>query len=122
MTLKINIIFLAMLLPALTFAQKTAILYESQEIEQAIKAELDASMAGGALKQFALDNKMTGEYIIDITVDHAGKVLTVFAVSNDTDDLKRQTMLLDFLRQTKFNFKLVKGKRHKYQYAFQFGE
>ncbi len=106
---------------AAAFAQKT-ILYEKEEIENALKSELDASMQNGALKQFALDNKMTGEYIVDITVDHAGKTLTVFAVSNDTDDLKRQTQLLDFLRQTKYNFRLVKGTRHKYQYVFQFGE
>ena len=105
---------------ATAFAQKT-ILYEKEEIENTMKSELDASMQNGALKQFAADNKITGEYIVDITVDHAGKALTVYAVSNDTDDLKRQTLLLDFLRQTKFNFKLVKGKRHKYQYTFQFG-
>lgn len=120
--MKTTTFLFALLISASLFAQKAPVLYEPQEIEQAMKTELDASMKTGALKQFALENQMTGEYIVDITVDHTGKTLTVFAVSNDTDDLKRQTLLLDFLRQMKFNFKLAKGKRHKYQYIFQFGE
>ncbi len=90
------------------------------EVVARAKAELDSSMQTGALKEYAVKSKIKGEYILDITIHERGKVLTVFAVSNDSDNLKMQTGLKDFLRTLEFNFKMTKGKMYKFQYTFHF--
>ena len=100
-------------------AQKKA-LQEYEEVVAQAKAELDSSMHAGDFREFAVKNNIKGEYIMDITIHEKGKVLTVFAVSNDTDDLKMQTRIKDFLRQFVFNIKMPKGRNYKIQYRFNF--
>ena len=101
------------------FAQKKS-LYEYEEVVAEAKAELDSSMHVGDFKKFAVRNNIKGEYIMDITIHEKGQVLTVFAVSNDTDNLKMQTGIKDFLRQFTFAIKMPKGKTYKFQYTFSF--
>ena len=112
---------LCFLLPAClaTNAQKKSLL-EYDEVVAEAKAELDSSMHVGDFKEFAVKNNIKGEYIMDITIHEKGKVLTVFAVSNDSDDLKTQTRVKDFLRMFTFAIKLPKGKMYKFQYTFNF--
>src|SRR5436190_1866955 len=93
-------------------AEKPLIQDYAQVVAKA-KSELDSSMQTGALKEFAVKSKIKGEYIMDITIHERGKVLTVFAVSNDSDNLKMQTALKDFVRTLEFNFKMTKGKMYK---------
>ena len=91
-----------------------------EEVVAKAKSELDSSMQSGALKEFGLKNEIKGKYVMDITIHEKGKVLTVFAVSNDSDNLKMQNKLKDFVRTLEFSFKLPAGKPYKFQYAFQF--
>ena len=100
-------------------AQKKT-LQEYEAVVAEAKAELDSSMLVGGFREFAIKNNIKGEYIMDITLHEKGKVLTVFAVSNDTDDLKMQTRIKDFLRPFEFNIKMPKGRTYKFQYTFNF--
>jgi hypothetical protein len=116
---KIKITLLLLIISFAATAQKPLIINYEEAVAKA-KAELDVSMKSGELKEFAVKNNMKGEYIFDITIHERGKVLSVFAVSNDTDNIKGQNILKDFVRTLSFNFKLPKGKNYKFQYSFQF--
>ena len=114
-------LILCFLLPACLPANAQKIsLYEYDEVVAEAKAELDSSMHVGDFKEFAVKNNIKGEYIMDIAIHEKGKVLTVFAVSNDTDDLKMQTRIKDYLRMFIFAIKMPKGKMYKFQYTFNF--
>jgi hypothetical protein len=95
-------------------------LYVYEEVAAEAKAELDSSMKYGVLKEWAVKNNVKGEYIMDITIHEKGKVLSVFAVSNDTDDIKMQNRVKDVIRTLSFNIKMPKKKTYKFQYTFNF--
>ena len=96
------------------------LLQDYSEVMAKARAELDSSMQTGVLKEFGVKHKIKGEYTMDITIHEKGKVLTVFTVSNNSDNLKMQTGLKDFVRTLEFNFKMPKGKLYKFQYTFLF--
>jgi hypothetical protein len=98
--------------------KKTLYLYE--EVVAQAKLELDSSMKYGALKEWAVKNNIRGEYIMDITIHEKGKVLSVFAVSSDADDIKIQNRVKDMIRTLEFNIKMPKKKTYKFQYIFNF--
>lgn len=116
---KINVLFILLLVFSITKAQKPFIQNYDEVVAKAT-SELDSSMQSGALKEFAVKRGIKGEYIMDITIHERGKVLTVYAVSNDTDDLKMQNRLKDFIRTMEFAFKVTKNKNYKFQYTFHF--
>ena len=116
---KISCVFLILIISICAHAEKPLIQDYAAVVAKA-KSELDSSMQTGVLKEYALKSKIKGEYIMDITIHERGKVLTVFAVSNDSDNLKMQTDLKDFVRTLEFNFKMTKGKMYKFQYTFLF--
>ena len=103
----------------LTFAQRP-LLVNYEDVATRAKVELDSSMQTGELKEFGIKQNIKGEYIMDITIHEKGEVLTVFAVSNDSDNLKMQNKLKDFIRTFRFSFKLPKGNPYKIQYTFRF--
>lgn len=111
----ISIIFLCLV----AFAERPLITNYNEFAAKA-KTELDSSMKSGVLFEFGVKHAIKGEYIMDITVHEKGKVLTVFAVSNDSDNLSMQNKLKDFVRTIEFSFKLPKGKPYKIQYTFHF--
>ena len=100
-------------------AQKKS-LYEYDDVVAEAKSELDSAMKYGTLKEWVVKNNIKGEYILDITIHEKGKVLSVFAVSNDTDDIKMQNKVKDIIRTILFNIKMPKGKTYKFQYTFTF--
>lgn len=114
-----SIIIALLFLSCESIAQKT-LLTELSDVAAQAKTELDASMKSGELKEFGVKNNMKGEYIFDITIHERGKVLSVFAVSNDSDNIKSQNLLKDFIRTIVFSFKMPKKKNYKFQYVFQF--
>lgn len=116
---KINFLIVALIMQLSASAQKPLIVNYEEVVAKA-KTELDSSMISGLLKEFGVKNAIKGEYIMDITIHERGKVLTVFAVSNDSDNLKMQNKLKDFVRTLEFSFKLPKGKPYKFQYTFHF--
>jgi hypothetical protein len=101
------------------YAQKKQ-LYLYEEVVAEAKLELDSSMKYGELKEWATKNNVKGEFTLDITIHEKGKVLSVFAVSSDTDDLKLQNFVKDRIRLLQFNIKMPKKKAYKFQYTFNF--
>lgn len=97
---------------------KTPTLTDKNAIAAQATKELDASLQNGDLKAFTTANAIKGEYIFDITVQEKGKVLTVYVVSSDADDLNKQNQLKSKLREFQFNFKLAKKSTCKFQYTF----
>jgi hypothetical protein len=105
-----------------TYAQKMPLLQERQEIVEQAKKELDALVANPAsdfMTKIA-EAKVKGEYVFDITIEGKGKILSVFVVSTDADDVNQQNHVKDLVRKIKFNFKLPKDKSYKFQYTFNF--
>jgi TonB family protein len=101
-------------------AQKRLI-QEYDQVVEAAKFELDSMMKPiGLLQQEAKKVQVSGEYIMDITVHDKGKVLSVFMVSSDADDVKLQNKAKDLIRTVEFGFKVPKGKTYKFQYIFNF--
>lgn len=95
-------------------------LYLYEEVVAEAKLELDSSMLNGTLKEWAVKNNVKGEYIMNVTIHEKGKVLSVFAVSSDIDDIKMQNRVKDAIRTVVFNIKMPKGKTYKFQYVFNF--
>lgn len=116
---KISLLFILILTSHFSFAQR-ALLVKYEDVVARAKTELDSSMQMGDLKEFGIEQSIKGEYIMDITIHEKGEVLTVFAVSNDSNNFKMQNKLKDFVRSQRFSFKLPKGKPYKFQYTFHF--
>lgn len=109
-----------MLFQGFAAAQKKILLYDSEKIISQAKIELDSMMLNGALKVAADRNKIKGEYSIDITIQEKGKVLSVYMVSSDADDIKMQNLVKDLVKTVEFSFKLPKGRTQKFQHTFNF--
>lgn len=115
---KIFVILLFFIVVFPSFSQKAVLLTDKEEIISQAKKELDAAIQSGELKEFVTLNNIKGEYIFDITIHEKGKVLTVFVVSSDADEMSKQNLLKTKVREFQFNFKMPKGKSYKFQYIF----
>ncbi len=104
------------------FAQKPVLLSSKEEVIEAAKKEFETSMSSeGSLKEFAAKYNIKGEYYFDITIGDKKRVVTVFAIGNDSDDIKAQNTLRDYLKEFTFTtFKVPKDKRFKYEQTFYF--
>lgn len=115
---------LLVMLTATSFAPVSAqkvLLQESKEVKEAAIHELDSLMLpGGELQLEASENNVKGEFIMDVTVHDKGKVLSVFMVSSDADDIPMQNRAKDLVRKVEFSFKVPKSKTYKFQYTFRF--
>jgi len=109
-----------LLLTALSAPAQKKSLYVYDEVVAQAKLELDSSMQYGILKEWGMKNNVKGEYIMDITIHEKGKVLSVFVISSDADDVKMQNSVKDIIRTVVFNIKMPKGKTYKFQYTFNF--
>ena len=116
---KISLFVLLLLMSNFVLSEKKLLLNYEEVVAQA-KAELDSSMHAGTLKDFAAKNRIKGNYVMDITIHEKGKVLTVFIVSGNADDINMQRKLKDFMIMFSFSFKMPAGKPYKFQYSFQF--
>lgn len=103
-----------------SYGPKKPYLAEKDEIIAQAKKELDATMADpeSKLRKYILKNQIKGEFIFDITIAEKGAVLTVFSVSSDADDIKKQNLMKDGVKALVFNFKMPKDKSYKFQYTF----
>lgn len=117
-----NVLMLAILLfGSVAFAQKAVLITSKAEIEAKAKEEIDKSSKEGEIKEFALEHQIKGEYYFDLTVGDKKKVVTVFAIGNDSDNIKSQNALRDFMKEFTFStFKVPKDKRYKFEYTFFF--
>jgi hypothetical protein len=121
--MKNTLILLLMIAATFTSsAQKMPFLQEKNEIIEEAKKELDAMIANpeSDFMKKITESKISGEYVFDITIEGKGKVLSVFVVSSDADEIKQQNYVKDLVRAIQFNFKMPKDKSYKFQYTFNF--
>ena len=121
--MKKNLLIITLIFLSLTtFAQKRATLETKQEVVKAAKKEFSQAMQApqGELYLFKQENKINGEYTLDITIHEKGRVATVFVVSNKGGSIKQQNSVKDIVKEFRFNFKMPKGKDYKFQYIFKF--
>lgn len=103
-------------------AQKTPY-YDTQE--QAIEAAyqvFDNEMKTGKLHEWAIKNKIKGNYTFDITIGgKKGEVLTVSTIERSEDgEIKHQNSLKDYVKLMRMPFKLPKDRSYKFRYEFKF--
>lgn len=113
-------IFIALLSCFTTSHAQRQLISDYEEVVKRANAEIDASMQTGFLHEMEIKYGIKGEYVIDITVYEKGKVLSVFVVSSDAEDIKQQNLVKDIVKQLEFNFKLPKGKNYKFERTFKF--
>lgn len=119
--LKISIVFIFITAPFQTTTAQRNVLNDFSQVTQRAKYELDSIMQSGSKLQLqAAKNKIKGEFLVDITIHEKGKVLSVYMVSSDVEDIKFQNSAKDLIRAIKFGFKMPKKKTYKFQYNFIF--
>ncbi len=94
-----------------------------QIIVDEIKAQL-ATMATKQLKEliaFCKKNSILGDFVVDLTLEGKGKVVTVFMVSGGEDNIPKKNLLKNKLSQLQFdNVKIPKKQRVKSRYTLKF--
>lgn len=92
-------------------------------IVEEIKAQL-ATMASKPLMElieFCKKKEIVGDFVVDLTVEGKGKIVTVFMVSTPEIEMPKKNALKDKLTQLSFdNIKIPKKERVKLRYTFKF--
>jgi hypothetical protein len=103
------------------FSQKDIAFDKEQTISEA-KKQLEAmSSEGGDLYNFCQEKNLTGEFVVDITIQLKGKVLTVYMVSSSVEEIKHQNLLKSKLTEIQFeNIKIPKNERVKFRQTLTF--
>ena len=103
-------------------AQKKVLISDKDQIIEEAKKELNQTLANpeSDFMKMVRENKITGEYVFDISIYEKGQVLSVFVVSSNARDVKMQNRVKDMVKTIEFNFKMPKGKSYKFQYIFNF--
>ena len=94
-----------------------------QAIVDEIKAQL-ATMASKPLMElidFCKKKEIVGEFVVDLTIEGKGKIVTVFMVSSPEIEMLKKNALKDKLAQLSFdNIKIPKKERVKLRYTLKF--
>ena len=86
-------------------------------IEEAKKQLEVMCFENGELGEYFKKFRIKGEFVVDLTLQGKGKVVTVFMVSSNVD-IKDQNALKNKLKELEFpNIKLPKNKRVKFRYT-----
>src|SRR5690348_15673979 len=101
-------------------AQSRKLLQDYEEVITQANLECDSSMKSGYLHEMSVKYGITGEYTMDVTIYEKGKVLSVFAVHSNAENVKQQNLVKDILKQMQFSFKVPQGKNYKFQHTFKF--
>lgn len=93
-----------------------------QEVEAEIHSILNAQLIEEGSDFYKLKHKkeLQGTYIIDISINDKSQVVSVFIVENNGGTTDGQVLLKDVLIDSKFKFKVPKGKRYKVRHTFIF--
>lgn len=103
------------------FSQKDIVFDKEQTINETKKQLEIMSSEGGDLYNFCKEKNLTGEFVVDITLQLKGKVLTVFMVSSSVEETKDQNLLKSKLTQLQFeNIKIPKNERVKFRQTLTF--
>lgn len=96
--------------------------YDEEAIVEEVKTQLaQLCSETGDLRTFCSENKITGQFVYDLTIEGKGNVLTVFLVSSTTDEVQAKNSLKDKLYSLRFeNVKLPKKERVKFRHTLNF--
>lgn len=109
------------LYPLCTYSQEVIRVNKEDVIVEAKSQLAVMSSESGKLNEFCKENNIQGEFVIDITLQGKGKVLTIFMVSSNVEDVKYQNLLKDALAQVQFeNIKIPKNERVKFRQTLTF--
>ncbi len=94
---------------------------KAEATQEAVTQLTQMASGAGELATFSTKNEIKGEYVVDITIEGKGDVLTVFMVSSSTDDIPRKNLLKDKLHSLRFeNIKIPKKERIKFRHTLTF--
>jgi len=99
----------------------------SEPAKQAVTDEIKSQLATMASKQlmelvaFCKKNEIVGDFIVDLTVERKGRVVTVRMVSGPEIPVTKKNMLQDKLGELQFdNVSIPKKQRVKQRYTLTF--
>jgi hypothetical protein len=92
---------------------------ENAILDQAI-GQLDSDLQDpeSSLSKSITKRKITGLYLLDITVQKSGEVVSIFAQSDDKTNIPMQNMLKDLVLKYRFDVTVPKNERLKFTYTF----
>ena len=97
--------------------------FNKQPVIEEIKAQL-ATMASKPLQElleFCRKKEIKGEFVVDLTVEGKGQIVTVFMVSGGESDITKKNLLKNKLTELHFeNVKIPKKERVKLRYTLNF--
>ena len=103
--------------------KKKELIENKEQVAARATVELDEAMNGpeGELYLLGQEYDINGEYTFDITIHEKGLISSVFVIGNNNGTISSQNRLKDYIKhEFKFNFKVPKGNRYKFQYTFKF--
>ncbi|MEJ0054227.1 MAG: hypothetical protein WDN75_00405 [Bacteroidota bacterium] len=79
------------------------------------------SSPDGELFELCAKSKVSGDFVVDLTVGAKGKVLTVFMVSSSPESIQNQNFLKSKLSDLQFeDIKISKTERVKFRHTLTF--
>jgi hypothetical protein len=92
---------------------------EKEAVIKEVKTQLDAlTSPTGEIGVYCQKNNIKGEFVMDITLEGKGKILTIFMVSTTAEDIRHQNMLKIKIFESKFdNIKIPKKERIKFRHT-----
>ncbi|MFZ2906460.1 MAG: hypothetical protein WAZ98_09680 [Cyclobacteriaceae bacterium] len=94
---------------------------QDQVIAEAKTQLIALSAEEGELNKYCREKNIQGEFVMDITLQGKGRVLTVYMVSGSTEDLSYQNLLKSRLAEIQFeNIKIPKNQRVKFRHTLTF--
>jgi hypothetical protein len=71
-----------------------------------------------SLSKSIAKRNISGLYLMNITVQKSGEVVSIFAQSDDKTNIPMQNMLKDLILKYKFDVSVPKNERLKFTYTF----
>ena len=103
-------------------AQKKVYSTTDEVAEASAKVFIELMQPEGDLYKLKKDYQITGVYIMDISVGDKGRIVSVFSVNREEGSVDFQNKLRYSLMERKLGYKIVKGKRFKFRYKFNFNK
>ncbi len=92
---------------------------ENALLDKAItQLETDLQSAESSLSKSLTKKNISGLYLLTITIQKGGEVVSVFTQSDDKTNINMQNMLKDIILKYKFNVDVPKNERIKFTYTF----
>jgi hypothetical protein len=102
-------------------AQSTTEVNKEAIITNARKQLIAMSASEGELYEFATKNNIKGEFVVDLTLVGKGKIVTVFMMSSNAENVQIQNQLKSKLMEIEFdNIKIAKNERIKFRHTLTF--